>query len=602
LSTISRRYFASDLSAAIPDGTYKLVLNATSGKNVTPVLTAIPSEVEFEFDTQIPTVSFQTPDFKVYTGEATITLQLSDPTKNNYSSGIKSKSLSHDALTGGEIPAVINGIQSLIIFTEEGWHKLTLNATDYAGNKAKTKFLNVGFDSKQPVVMVVKSSIENKWWNNVDIITNVRDDETGIKEIVTGFDHIDPQTLDQAAIGSTIDLKNKPQPPELYNSHKDTEVITAKKMSKLGLLDGVHSYMARVSDFAAPAPGHTQHDIMTSIGFDITSPTITFGNTSTIFTPITTDAKVTINKQLKTIDISNWPVDAVVEELGYQAPTTASGVIVSLNGTASGIASAIIDGKSTQVSPNFLRLPVSTTKTSSITTLPQYVVTSTATKQVIWTIIATCPLPVTPGNSMQVTGTQCEEVEAGTGNLTNVATVYQWTSAAPTYVNTSDTSATDAALVKKTPIAISATDKSLSIDNGSQGGTPNGNPVSKTACLNFRVSNITSDTVLVPKRTDLAIGADSLAAENTNSPTAGTNSVEPVASPFTCDEKILANTIPWDSTPLNPVINPLNAKADSTAICTLKGTPNSAISTLFPTAVMQDYTVETQLDTQGACP
>jgi hypothetical protein len=606
ISPISRRYFASDLSnmnPAISDGKYKLVINATSGKNVTPVLASNPDSVEFEYDTQIPSVKFAIPAFKVFTGQATVNLDVQDLPKDGYSSGIKTTTLSHDAIGGGEVPASVVNNQSVINFTEQGWHKLTLNATDYAGNAAKTKFLDVGFDILEPVVMVPRSSIENKWWNNVDIVVNVSDNETGIKEIVTGFDHKDPQTLDKAAIGTTIDLSNKPQPPNLYSSHKYVKTIDVKSMAKLGLADGVHSFMARVSDYAAPAPTHTQHDILTSIGFDITSPTITFANTSSTFTPISTNSKVTIDKQLKTININKWPVDAVIQESGYQAPTiTTNGILI--RGTSSGIASVTADAIPVQVSSaDFLRLPVTATKSVAFTNLPQYVVTSTATKQVIWTVIATCP-PLTTGVSMKVINGVCAELDANAAIVNSPATVFEWVKGAPSFVNTSDTSTTDAASVKKMPVDISATDQSLSSDNGLSGGTLNGNPVTKTACLIFQVTNITSDkNILVPKRSDSVIGTDSLAVENITSPTAGVNSIEPVASPYTCEERTAVSVIPWNGTPLVPVVITANAMALNTAICTLRGTSNSTISTVFPVAASQDYLVETKLVSPGgACP
>ncbi len=600
ISSISRRYFASDLSAnaaaTIPDGKYKFVVNAVSGKNIKPPVVAQAVMVDFEYDTGKPTVNYLTPNFKVFTGLATIDLDITDPQKDVYSSGIKSQNLTHDGLAG-EIPTTINGSQSIFNLNDQGWHRLTLNAVDYAGNAADTVLLNVGLDTTNPSVMIPKSSIENLWWNNVDIITNISDNETGIQEIVTGFDHVDIQTLEKAAIGSNVDLSNKPQPPNLYGFHK--EIITLNAKNNQGLANKVHSYAVRASDYAAPAVGHTQHDIV-NFGFDTKSPTIIFTNASTVFTAITNDAKVTINKQQKTVSVSNWPVDAVVEETGYQAPNVNGKFIQGT--TSSGIASVTIDTVPVAVtSADFLQLTASTTKSVSISNLPQYVVTSTATKQVVWTVIATCPAPIVAGSSVRLKGTQCEEVSADSATKTKVATVYQWTPGIASYINTSDASAIDTPTVTKTPIIVTATDQTLSSDSAIAGGTPDGNPVIKTACLNYRISNITSDTaILVPARLANDIGLDSLAVENASSPIAGINTTEPLAANI-CEEGKATIGIPWNGTPLDPILDPTLAGVANTTSCTILGIPSSTISTRLPLANDQNYQVEMQLDSQGVC-
>jgi len=604
ISAISRKYFASDLSATntVPDGKYKLVVNADSGKNVIPLLTALPTDVEFEYDTAIPVTAFGIPNFKVFSlanVDAIIDLQFTDPLKDGYSSTIKAKSFTHDSSLGERPVDIINN-QVTFKFSNQGWHQLTINTMDYAGNSAITNSLQVSYDITPPVVQIINSAdVTMKWQSQLDISVKVDDAESGISEIFTGL-NISANTGNNQFTGDITTA------PIVTNTMSFTD-----QDLQANVPDGIHKYSVRASDFTGLVSNTITNDVL-KIGIDTTPPVITFVKeniTGTLFSaaPVWKDVStlpaVTFDPT-NTSATMNWTFDAIVEEAGYidhTLPTTIAGL-------SSGLATVSVDGASLLVvKANAPKLLISESKTVVVSNLPQYTIESTAAVIEEWRITATCQ-PIA-GGTMSINGNdECEET---TGNRTRVRnTVYEWIQIR-TNIDLNAALPADIYIADAAVLSANA-DSAIVISSMDKSSVPNapglsGNESKTFACLNFRVSNTT--TLTVP-RTLAEIVADS--GVSALLPIEETNLLDPTASPTACEEaNINSNLVPWEGTPLIPVLDPTDPKAaenQNFVLCTIKA---SSTGTTTPAATTSTYQVEMQLspativdpaDTNFVCP
>lgn len=593
ITTISRKYFATDLSVdnsqVIPDGKYKLQVSASSGKNVVPPINAIPELVDFEYDTQIPTVSFATPAFQVFTGDAVIAMNFDDPLRDGNKTDIKTKILTHDGLAGEVVVGII-GNQSIFNFNVEGWHVLTVKANDYAGNNAIPQTLDVAYDKTPPTVTIFgKNNITSKWWSSLDIQSSVTDNQSGILSVYNSIDSQVPNDGTLVYDG----LSTEPNTKKLFDN-VDTKIqdnVTS---------DGIYSYTVWASDFTND-PLFTQSDQILNFGIDTTAPLITFTQENILQTPfsatpvwidVTGNSAVSFDTANTTATM-NWSFSATVEEKGYIDHTTP----VSIAGVASGVAAVDIGNNSQTVlkaDAAAFSIP-NGTKIVTVPSLPQYKIESSASVTEIWTVIATCPA-ASAGGVISIINSACTETGGTLAQPAIRNAVYNWTTQVPRATPIlADTVIPDTAVMSdsaQSSISIIAMDRSAIFNTTGLSG----NHSKSFVCLNFRVSNVTP--LATPPRSDALILADSGLA--TILPTIGTNTQSPTVAPIVCEEAAAAALPPWNGTALIPVLDITKAGTApnaSTVVCTIKATSKGIIAPL-PLPVTSVYKVEMQLSPQ----